>query len=102
MIQQDKIAKPPRLFKTLTGLSTEGFRQLLPAFERAWEAGLDRRDAGRLCAADVVAAGAGDAWRAQHRRHQGLSRHTRRLCRNLRTDFENMVMDRLRTAQSQK
>ena len=48
MIRHDKIAKHPRLFKTLTGLSTEGFRQLLPAFERAWEAELDRRDAGRL------------------------------------------------------
>ena len=47
MIRHDKIAKHPRLFKTLTGLSTEGFRQLLPAFERAWEAELDRRDAGQ-------------------------------------------------------
>jgi hypothetical protein len=40
--------EPPRTFKTLTSLSAEGFKQLLPPFERAWESNLDRRDAGRV------------------------------------------------------
>ena len=44
MIRHDKIARYPRTFKTLTGLSTEGFKQILPSFEEAWEADLDRRD----------------------------------------------------------
>ena len=48
MIRHDKIARHPRMFKTLTGLSAEGFKQILPSFEEAWEADLDRRDAGRL------------------------------------------------------
>ena len=48
MMRHDKIARHPRTFKTLTGLSTEGFKQILPSFEEAWEADLDRRDAGRL------------------------------------------------------
>ena len=47
MIRYDKLARHPRMFKTLTGLSTEGFDQLLPAFEKAWEAVLDGRDAVR-------------------------------------------------------
>lgn len=47
MIQYDKLAKHPRIFKTLIGLNTEGFRQLLPTFKRAREAELERR-AGRL------------------------------------------------------
>ena len=49
MISQAKISRHPRTFKTLTGLSAEGFKQLLPACERAWESDLDRRDAGRVC-----------------------------------------------------
>ena len=48
MIRHDKIARHPRTFKTLVGLSAEGFKQLLPPFERAWESDLDRRDAGRV------------------------------------------------------
>ena len=48
MISQAKISRHPRTFKTLTGLSAEGFKQLLPACERAWESDLDRRDAGRV------------------------------------------------------
>ena len=48
MIGHDKIARRPRTFKTLTGLSAEGLKQLLPTFERAWESDLDRRDAGRV------------------------------------------------------
>ena len=35
MISQAKISRHPRTFKTLTGLSAEGFKQLLPACERA-------------------------------------------------------------------
>ena len=48
MISHDKIARHPRTFKTLTGLSTEGFNQILPSFEEAWESDLDCRDAGRV------------------------------------------------------
>ena len=48
MISHAKLARHRRMFKTLTGLSTEGFKQILPSFEEAWEADLDRRDAGRL------------------------------------------------------
>ena len=48
MMRHDKIARHPRTFKTLTGLSAEGCKQLLPAFERAWKAVVDRRDAGRV------------------------------------------------------
>ena len=58
MISHAKISRHRRMFKTLTGLSTEGFKQILPSFEKAWEADLDRRDAGRLLVsgAGVVAA----------------------------------------------
>ena len=48
MMRHDKIARHPRTFKTLTGLSAEGFKQLLPPFERARESDLGRRDAGRV------------------------------------------------------
>ena len=48
MIRHDKIARHPRTFKTLTGLSTESFIQILPSFEEAWESDLDRRDTGRV------------------------------------------------------
>ena len=48
MISHAKLARHRRMFKTLTGLSTEDFKQILPSFEEAWEADLDRRDAGRL------------------------------------------------------
>jgi len=48
MISHAKISRHRRMFKTLTGLSTEGFKQILPSFEEAWEADLDRRGAGRL------------------------------------------------------
>ena len=42
MISHAKLAHHGRMFKTLTGLSTEGFKQILPSFEEAWEADLDR------------------------------------------------------------
>ena len=45
MIHHDKIVRHPRTFKTLTGLSTEGFDQLLVSFDEAWESDLNRRDA---------------------------------------------------------
>ena len=41
MISHAKIYRHRRMFKTLTGLSTEGFKQILPSFEEAWEADLD-------------------------------------------------------------
>ena len=48
MISHAKISRYRRMFKTLTSLNTEGFKRILPSFEEAWEADLDRRDAGRL------------------------------------------------------
>ena len=48
MISHTKISRHRRMCKTFTGLSTEGFKPILPSFEEAWEADLDRRDAGRL------------------------------------------------------
>ena len=48
MISHAKISRHRRMFKMLTGLSTEGSKQILLSFEEAWEADLDRRDAGRL------------------------------------------------------
>jgi len=36
MISHTKLFRHRRLFKTLTGLSTEGFKQILPSFEEAW------------------------------------------------------------------
>jgi len=48
MVRHAKISRHHRMFKTLTGLSTEGFNQIIPSFERPWEADLDCRDAGRL------------------------------------------------------
>ena len=44
MITYAKIAKNPKLFQSLTGLSTSAFAQLLPAFEKAYETDLRRRD----------------------------------------------------------
>jgi len=35
MISHAKISRHRRMFKTLTGLSTEGFKQILPSFEEA-------------------------------------------------------------------
>jgi len=48
MISHAKISRQRRMFKTLTGLSTEGFKQILPSFEEAWEADLDHRDARHI------------------------------------------------------
>jgi hypothetical protein len=60
MIQQDKIAKHPRLFKTLTGLSAAAFGNSFRPSSRLgrpdWIAGTPGG-----CAADVVAVAAGDA-----------------------------------------
>jgi len=39
-----KIARNPKLFRSLTGLSLSAFAQLLPAFEKAYDADLMRRD----------------------------------------------------------
>ena len=46
MISHAKISRYRRMFKTLTSLNTEGFKQILPSFEGPWEADLDCRDAG--------------------------------------------------------
>jgi len=56
MISHAKIYRHRRMFKTLTSLSTEGFKQILPSFEEAWEADLDRRDAGVVPGVGVEAA----------------------------------------------
>ena len=45
MITYAKLAKKPKLFRSFTGLSVQAFKQLLPAFEKAYEADLTRRDA---------------------------------------------------------
>jgi hypothetical protein len=37
MISHAKISQHRRMFKTLTGLSTEGFKQILPSFEKVWK-----------------------------------------------------------------
>ena len=37
MISHAKISRHRRMFKTLTGLSTEGFKQMLPSFEKVWK-----------------------------------------------------------------
>ena len=48
MISHAKISRHRRMFKTLTGLSTEGFKQILPSFEEAWEVDLDVGTLGAL------------------------------------------------------
>jgi hypothetical protein len=73
MISHAKIFRHRRMFKTLTGLSTEGFKQMLPSFEEAWEANLDRRDAGRLRLRDRGGGRKGvPGVRRQTRVHPGL------------------------------
>jgi hypothetical protein len=47
MITYAKLAKNPKLFRSFTGLSLKAFGQLLPAFEKAYEADLTRRDEQR-------------------------------------------------------
>ncbi len=37
MISHAKISCHRRMFKMLTGLSTEGFKQMLPSFEKVWK-----------------------------------------------------------------
>lgn len=47
MITYAKLAKKPKLFRSFTGLSVQAFKQLLPAFEKAYEADLTRREEQR-------------------------------------------------------
>ena len=73
MISHAKISRHRRMFKMLTGLSTEGSKQILLSFEEAWEADLDRRDAGAFVSgAGVEAARGGAGVRRQTRVHPGL------------------------------
>lgn len=44
MITYAKIAQNPKLFQSVTGLSMRAFQQLLPAFEKAYEADLAHRE----------------------------------------------------------
>lgn len=44
MIRYAKLAKKPKLLRSLTGVSKEAFEQLLPAFEKAYEADLMGRE----------------------------------------------------------
>lgn len=44
MITYAKLAKNPKLLQSLTGLSAQAFKQLLPAFEKAYEADLTVRE----------------------------------------------------------
>jgi len=48
MIPYAKLAKKPKLFRSFTGLSIQAFKQLLPAFEAAYETDLLRRDEQRI------------------------------------------------------
>jgi len=47
MITCKNLAKAPGVFKNFTGLSSEAFEELLPAFRRAYETDLDKREAQR-------------------------------------------------------
>ena len=47
MLRYAKIKDKPRLLHSLTGLTPQAFARLLPAFHRAYEQDLDRRDAQR-------------------------------------------------------
>jgi hypothetical protein len=47
MLRYAKIKDKPRLLQSLTGLTPQAFARLLPAFHRAYEQDLDRRDAQR-------------------------------------------------------
>lgn len=44
MITYAKVAKNPKLLRSLTGLSMQAFKQLLPVFEKAYETDLAHRD----------------------------------------------------------
>ena len=48
MINHAKLSRHHRMFKTLTGLSTEGFAKLPVSFKEVREADLDHRDAGHI------------------------------------------------------
>ncbi len=47
MITYEKLKDKPQVFKSLTGLTLAAFLELLPAFHRAYEYDLDRRDEQR-------------------------------------------------------
>ena len=47
MISYEQLKKTPELFKSFTGLTLKAFQTLLPAFRRAYGAGLDQRDQER-------------------------------------------------------
>lgn len=47
MITYEKLKDKPQVFKSLIGLTLAAFSELLPAFRRAYETDLDRRDAQR-------------------------------------------------------
>ncbi|MCB0191333.1 MAG: transposase, partial [Anaerolineae bacterium] len=43
MLTYQELIKKPSRFMTLTSLTVEEFDELLPAFERAWEADVEKR-----------------------------------------------------------
>jgi hypothetical protein len=47
MLQYERLKNKPRLFKCLTGLTVEAFNKLLPAFRRAYQEDLKKRDRQR-------------------------------------------------------
>jgi len=47
MIVFQVLKNKPTVFRCLTGMNLVAFQKLLPAFERAYEADLDRRDQAR-------------------------------------------------------
>ena len=47
MLRYEQLKNKPKLFKCLTGLTVEAFNKLMPAFRRAYEEDLKRRDKER-------------------------------------------------------
>ena len=47
MISYEGLKERPHLFKSVTGLTSAAFRELLPAFQRAFEVDLEQRDTQR-------------------------------------------------------
>ncbi len=47
MITYEKLKNKPQIFKSITGLTTMAFSEVLPAFDQAYEDNLDRRDEQR-------------------------------------------------------
>jgi len=47
MLNYARVSSHPRIFRSLTGMTPEAFRRLLPAFQQAYGQALDEADARR-------------------------------------------------------